>query len=76
MKMVKVTVYLGEDGAGPSVIYMVVAANAREAANLVSDHLSLRHPWGRLDVDMLMGERVDGPPRVLGPVSDEAKAQN
>ena len=76
MKMVRVTVFLGEDGAGPSVTYMVVAANAREAVSLVSDYLSLRHPWMRLDVDMLTGERGEGPPRVLGLVSDEAKAQN
>ena len=74
MKMVRVTVFLGEDGAGPSVTYMVVAANAREAVNLVSDHLGLCHHWGRLDVDMLVGEHIGGPPRVIGPVSDEAKA--
>ena len=64
----RVTVFLGEPGAGRSATYEVVAGSAREAARLVSNHLRQRDPPGRIDVDVLGDEGVEGPPRVLGQV--------
>lgn len=70
----RVTVFLDGQGFGPSVTYVVVAGSAHEAASLITEHLNLRHPWGQIDIDVLAGERAEGPPRVLGLVrGDDAR---
>ncbi|HVH84718.1 MAG TPA: hypothetical protein VM713_10415 [Steroidobacteraceae bacterium] len=76
MNLMRVTVYLGENGAGRSSTYAIAASSPREAAILMSDHLGLRYRWERIDVELLFGERVAGPPRVLGPVGGEVKARS
>ena len=74
MHLMRVTVLLDDPGSGRSVTYAVVASSAYEAAELISKHLKLRQPSGRIDVDVLADRGVEGPPRVLGPVKGGEKA--
>ena len=76
MKLMEVAVFLGGTDAGPSATYMVVAASAWEAARLISDHLDLRHPRGRVDINVLADRCVEAPSRVLEPARDDVKARN
>jgi len=75
MKLMKATVFLGETDARPSATYTVVAASARHAAELISGYLGLRQSWERIDIIVLADGRVEGPARVLGPVSDDVNAR-
>ena len=71
----KATVFLDETDAKPSATYLVVSPSTCEAVTLISECLDLRHPWGRIDIDVLTDRGVEGPARVLGLVSDDVNAR-
>lgn len=68
VNLTRVTGYLDGQDFGRSVTYSVVASGAQEAANLMTDYLSPRHPWSQIEIDVLAGGRAEGPGRALGPV--------
>ena len=69
MKLMRVTVFLGETDAGQGATYTVVAASAWEAVKLILDYFNLREPWDQIDIDVLADGGIKGPARVLAPAT-------